>query len=85
MPRCAQTVTPRKRQRKGKKSTAAEDESTLQLSAQLGRSLPQLLSRFGTEREPLTAVLSLLQQLQLPAAQAITRTLNPNPNPNAQP
>ena len=80
MPRCAQTVTPRKRQRKGKKSTAAEDESTLQLSAQLGRSLPQLLSRFGTEREPLTAVLSLLQQLQLPAAQA---TLNPNPN--AQP
>ena len=52
----------------------------MQLSAQLGKSLPQLLSRFGTEREPLTAVLSLLQQLQLPAAQA---TLNPNPN--AQP
>jgi len=65
-----QTTTPRKRQRKGKKSTAAEDESNLQLSAQLGKSLPQLLSRFGADREPLTAVLSLLQQLQLPAAQA---------------
>ena len=67
---CAQTVTPRKRQRKGKKNTAAEDDSNLQLSAQLGKSLPQLLSRFGADREPLTAVLSLLRQLQLPAAQA---------------
>ena len=71
LPPAWQTVTPRKRQRRqGKKNAAAEDESNLQLSAQLGKSLPQLLSRFGADREPLAAVLGLLRQLQLPAAQA---------------
>lgn len=66
-----EAVTPRKRQRKvGKKDAAAQDERNLRLSAQLGKSLPQLLSTFGNDREPLVAVLGLLQQLQLPAAQA---------------
>ena len=69
----ADGTTPRKppRQRKaGKKEAAAQDESSLQLSAQLGKCLPQLLSKFQAHHEPLVAVLRLLRQLQFSAAQA---------------
>ena len=69
----ADGTTPRKppRQRKtSKKEAAAQDESSLQLSAQLGKYLPQFLTKFQAHHKPLIAVLRLVRQLQFSAAQA---------------
>ncbi|EOD05276.1 hypothetical protein EMIHUDRAFT_198903 [Emiliania huxleyi CCMP1516] len=58
-------ATPRK-----KRALADQDERALALSAELGRSLTELLEKYGAQREALPALLGLVGQLRLRGAQA---------------
>ena len=52
------------------RASLPQDEGLLRLSAQLGKSLPQLLDKYGVQPEQLRAVLQLFAQLRLDSAQA---------------